>query len=150
MLIEEALERFLPTLTEQDFPQLFTRLQLAQGQIREIIAYAHKVPLQTHKGDIHAAEARQERRNELADKSRAAFDQIYELAQAKKLEEEARTRSQMYLAIARLATINAKILRDAAEEEILKEIAALHEENQRLEEATRELEARAAAKEKAA
>ncbi len=57
----------------KDWPQLFTRLQLAQGLIREVVAYAHELPLQTKKGDIHAAEARQERRNELADKSRASW-----------------------------------------------------------------------------
>ena len=54
----------------------------------------------------------------------------------------------MYSVLARLAAVNARILNDAAKEQILAEIQHLREENQGLEASTRELEERVQTKER--
>jgi len=142
-IIEEALWAYLSRLTLQG--DIIQRIHHAQGLIDQVIAEAHKLPLQAQKGppNIHTTRERQERRNRISDKTTSAFNQIYELAQSEHLSEQNQMRAEMYAILARLATVNELILRGAAEEEILAELSEMREERNNFDEATRQLETRA-------
>lgn len=146
-IVEEALWRFLGQLSMYEGAKVFERLRHAQALIDEVIALAHKVPLQAEKSptNIHEKEARQRRRNEISEKSTAAFDEIYDLCQSERLASEAEMRAVMYGLLARLAAANEALLEGASEEEVLVEIQKMREERQRFEKHTRELEARSQA-----
>jgi aminoglycoside phosphotransferase (APT) family kinase protein len=90
--------------------------------------------------DVHAKEARQERRNELSQKAHTATNQVFDIAQSEALAQENQVRAEMYRVLAHLATVDALILKDAAEEEILEAIEKLRREQREYEEATRKLE----------
>ena len=145
-IIEEASWRLLSKITLSG--NIYERLRGAHALVNEVVVLASKVPLQEKKGppNVHEKTQRQLRRNELSDKTHAAVDEVYELAQSEKLAKENQTRASMYAIIASLATIDALILKDAGEEEILDEIAALREADNKFEEATRELETRTQSK----
>jgi hypothetical protein len=72
-----------------------------------------------------------------------AFDKVYEIAQTEALAEANQVRTAAYEVLAYLAEVNAAILRDASEEEILDVMEGLREEQRRFEEATRRLEGEA-------
>jgi hypothetical protein len=126
---------------------IIERLRYANSLIYQAIAEAYKVPLQEQKGpvNIHEAQARQERRNRLSQKIDAAFNQIYELSQSEQLAERNQMRAVMYGLLTHMAAVNEKILRGAAEEEILAELTNLREEQRAFEEATRQFEEQARA-----
>lgn len=140
--VEESLERTLSKITASG--DIIKRLRYAQALVNDVIIFARKEPLQGKKGpaNIHEETARQIRRNELSDKTHAAMEQVYGLAQSEKLAAENQTRAAMYTVLASLATVDALILKDAADEEVLAEIAKLREEDAKFEETTRELESR--------
>jgi hypothetical protein len=124
--------------------KLFERLRYADALISEVIALGS--PIQPAGGrlpadDIHVKEVRQRRRNELSAKTIEAFDQVYEIAQTEALATENQLRTAAYEVLAHLAEVNAAILKDASEEEILAEMEKLREGQREFEEATRELEA---------
>ena len=129
-------------LASHSAAHIFERLRHTNALIQEVVATAYKIPLQTEKSvaNIHEKDARQSRRNQLSQKSSAAFDQVYELCQSESLAEKNEMRGTMYAILARLATANEMLLQGASEEEILKEIAQLNEERRRFEENTRKLE----------
>jgi hypothetical protein len=146
-VVERALWKYLSRITLSG--DILERLRQAHALIYEVIVTASKIPLQVAKGpaNIHEKAPRQQRRNELSEKTHSALDAVSDLAESEKLAEEAQARATMYAIIASLATVDALILRDASQEEILAEIAELREEDAKFEEATRELEEKA--KEKA-
>ena len=126
------------------------RLRYANSLIHKALAEAYKpykLPLQEQKGpvNIHEAQARQERRNRLSQKMDTAFDQIYELSQSEQVAGQNQMRAVMYALLTHMAATNEKILRGAAEEEILAEVTKLREEQRAFEEATRQLEEQAKA-----
>jgi len=142
-IVEEALWAYLSKLTLQG--DIIQRIRHAEGLIDQLIAEAHKLPLQKQKGppNIHTPRERQDRRNSISDKTTSAFNQIYVLAQSEQLAEQSQMRAEMYAILARLASVNELILRGAAEEEILVELSQMREERHNFDEATRKLEARA-------
>jgi hypothetical protein len=141
-LVEEALWKFLSELASKSGAQVFERLRHANSLIQEVVALAHKTPLMAEKDaeNIHETDPRQRRRNQLSEKSSAAFEQVYDLCQSERLAGENRMRAAMYAVLARLAAVNEIILQGASEEEVLKEIRRLNEERERFEEHTRKLE----------
>ena len=146
VIVEDASWEYLSSLAISG--NVVERLRHASSLITEVVVTANKLPLQEHKGpvDIHERKGRQERRNDLSEKTNAATSQVYELAQSEKLAEENQLRGTMYAILAHLATVNELILKDAAEEEILAEIDKLRQEQRDFEENTRQLEARTADK----
>lgn len=145
-IVEAASWRYLSSLSLSG--DVVQRLRQASSLITQVVVVANKLPLQEHKGsvDIHQRGGRQERRNELSEKTNSATSQVYELAQSEKLAEESQLRASMYAVLAHLATVNELILKDAAEEEILAEIDKLRQEQRNFEENTRQLEERSAGK----
>ena len=148
LIAEEALWRELGRLTARDKSKLIQRLKYVDSLITEIVALAQsvepvgQVQVAGHV-NVHAKEARQERRNELSQKVHTATNQVFDLAQTEALAEENQMRAVMYGILAQLATVDALILKDAAEEEILEAMDKLRQEQRNFEEATRELEAEA-------
>jgi hypothetical protein len=142
VIVEQALWKYLSKITSSG--DISERLRYAHALVNGVIVTASKVPLQDKKGpaNIHEKTQRQIRRNALSEKTHAALDAVSELAESEKLAAENQMRAAMYAVVASLATVDALILRDAAEEEILDEIAELREEAAKFEEATRELETR--------
>jgi Spy/CpxP family protein refolding chaperone len=143
MITEDALWRYLSKISSSG--NVIERLRYASSLVTQVVVTASKLPMKEIKGpvDVHQKEGRQGRRNELSDKTNAATDQVFDLAQSEKLAAENQLRASMYAVLARLATINELILKDAAEEEILAAITALRKEQNDFEDSTRELEARA-------
>jgi hypothetical protein len=56
-----------------------------------------------------------------------AFDEVYELLQAKALTEEQLLKAEGYMVLARLAEVNEVILRDAGDEEVFEKLEALEQ-----------------------
>jgi len=144
-IVEEALWANLSKLTINT--NIVERLLYANSLIHQALAEAYKAPLQEQKGpvNIHEAQARQERRNKLSQKMDTAFDEIYELSQSEQVAAQNQMRAVMYALLTHMAATNEKILRGAAEEEILAEVTKLREEQRAFEEATRQLEEQAKA-----
>jgi hypothetical protein len=150
LIVEEALWREIGRLTVQDKGRVVQRLKYLGALISEIVAVGMvvvpvgelNVPGRTP-GDMHSKESRRERRNELSQKVHTAMSQVFDLAQSEALAEENRMRAEMFRVLAQLASIDALILKDAAEEEVLEGIEKLREEEREYEEATRRLEAEA-------
>lgn len=146
VIAEDALWEYLSRLSNSG--KVVERLRHASSLVTEVVITASKLPLQEQKGpvDVHERKGRQDRRNDLSEKTNAATSQVYELAQSEKLAEENQLRGSMYAILAHLTTVNELILRDAAEEEILAEIDKLRQEQRDFEENTRQLEVRTADK----
>jgi hypothetical protein len=125
--------------------KLYERLRYADALVSQVIALGS--PIQPAggfaAGDIHTKETRQRRRNELGVKAIEAFDKVYEIAQTEALAEANQVRTAAYEVLAHLAEVNAAILRDASEEELLAGVEGLREEQRRFEEAIRRLEGEA-------
>ena len=148
VVVEQLLWKGLGQLAAWKGARLQERLRHASALIDEVVASAFtvqiagdvRVPGQAGVVDVHGKEARQQRRNELSQKAKAAFDEIYDLAQTEALAAENQKRATMYMILARLAEVNEALLKGASEEEILHEIERLREDQERFEEATRKLE----------
>ena len=151
LIVEEALWREIGRMTLRDKSSLIQRLNYVDALITEIVATATSVRLAGRVKivgkppvkapvDVHAKEARQERRNELSQKAHTATNQVFDIAQSEALAQENQVRAEMYRVLAHLATVDALILKDAAEEEILEAIEKLRREQREYEEATRKLE----------
>jgi hypothetical protein len=132
-LIEEAVWGFLSKLASRSGARIFQRLRYANTLIQEVVAFAHKVPLQQGKDPQH-------RRDPLGQKTALAFDQVYELSQSETLAGESEMRRTMYAVLATLATVNKMILDGASDEEIRQETQKLNGERLAFEEHTRRLE----------
>jgi cobyrinic acid a,c-diamide synthase len=148
LVVEDALWRELGRMTARDKAKLIQRLKYVDALISEIVAMTMIVQVAGQVRvagqatvNVHGKEARQERRNELSQKIHAATNQVFDLAQTEALAEESKMRGEMYSILAHLASVDALILKDAAEEEILDAMEKLREEQREFEEATRELEA---------
>ena len=133
-------------MTARDKTKLIQRLKYVDSLITEIIALAMPVEPAGHVQpaghvNVHTKDPRRERRNELSDKVHTATNQVFDLAQTEALAEENQMRAVMYGILAQLATVDALVLKDAAEEEILEAMEKLREEQREFEAATRELEA---------
>ena len=147
-VVEELLWRELGRIAARKGARLVERLRHANALINEIVAFyltiqiagEVTVPGQKPPANIHEKEFRRERRNRISEKTVAAFDEVYDLAQMEALAKDNRTRATMYLVLARLAEVNELLLRDASQEEVLVEIEKLREDQERFEEATRKLE----------
>ncbi len=144
-IVEEALWAHLSKLTIN--MNIVERLRYANSLIHQALAEAYKLPLQEQKGpvNIHETQTRQDRRNKLSQKMDTAFDQIYELSQSEQVAGQNQMRAVMYGLLTHMAATNEKILRGAAEEQILAEVTKLREEQRAFEEATRQLEEQAKA-----
>ena len=144
-IVEEALWAHLSKLTINS--NMVERLRYANSLIHEALAEAYKIPLKEQKDavNIHETQTRQERRNKLSQKMDTAFDQIYKLSQSEQVAGQNQMRAVMYGLLTHMAATNEKILRGAAEEEILAEVTKLREEQRLFEETTRQLEEQAKA-----
>lgn len=128
--------------------RLYERLRHANALIDEVVALAFAIepagrvqlPGQAAPADIHEKEPRHRRRNRISEKTSAAFDEVYDLAQTEALASNNKTRATMYMVLARLAEVNEALLKDASDEEIMAEIEKLREDQERFEEATRIME----------
>jgi len=149
MFVERALWKLLGQIAARKGARIVERLRHANALIEEVVALGSpimiagtvRIPGQTTPPpDIHVKEPRQQRRNRISDKSSAAFDEVYDLAQTEAVASNNKTRAMMYMVLARLAEVNEALLRGASEEEVLAEIAKLREEQERFEEATRVME----------
>ena len=151
LIVEEALWREIGRMTLRDKSGLIQRLRYVDALITGIIATATpvrlagrvkilgKAPMKAPV-DVHAKEARQERRNELSQKAHTATNQVFDIAQSEALAQENQVRAELYRVLAHLATVDALILKDAAEEEILEAIEKLKREQRVYEETARKLE----------
>lgn len=131
------------------------RLRHVHALINEIVAeegvqrfHAQGQGEETTRRDIRANVEGQDRRNPLSEKTTLALEQLYDLTQSERVK-NTETRAAMYSVLARLATVNARILNNAAEEYVALEVHRLREEDKELEASTRELEERPQAEEKA-
>jgi hypothetical protein len=150
-IVEDALWRELGQLTARDKAKVLQRLKYIDALITEIVALATAETIQPAGGvrtaghvDVHTKEARRERRNELSEKVHLATNQVFDLAQTEALAEENQMRAVMYGVLSQLAGIDAMILKDAAEEEIMEAMDGLRAEQREFEAATRKLEGEAA------
>ena len=154
LIVEEALWREIGRMTLRDKGSLIQRLKYVDALITGIIttgtplSLAGRVkipgkPPTMAPVDVHAKEARRERRNELSQKAHTAMNQVFDLAQSEALAQESQVRAGLYRVLAQLAMVDALILKDAAEEEILEAIEKLRREQREYEEATRKFESEA-------
>jgi len=148
MWVEQALWKALGRVAARKGARLRDRLRHANALINEVVGSACvlrvagtlKVPGQASPVNVHEKEPRQHRRNQISQKAAAAFDEVYDLAQAEALAAENQTRAEMYMVLARLAEVNEALLKGASDEEVMVEIEKLREEQERFEESTRILE----------
>jgi len=148
LVVERMLWKELGKIAARKGARFHERLRHADALINEVVASVLavriagevRVPGQADHANIHEKEPRQERRNRISEKAAAAFEEIYDLAQAEALAAENRTRAMMYMVLARLAEVNEVLLKGASDEEVLAEIQKLREDQERFEEATRKLE----------
>ena len=152
LIVEQALWREIGRITARDKPRLIQRMKYVDGLVSEIIAIGLGVKsageVRVVSGtpvNVHRKEARQERRNELSEKAHTAMNQLFDLAQSEALAQDNQMRAAMYKLLGQLASIDAQILRDTTEEEILEAMEKLYAEQRQYEEATRELEEEAKA-----
>ena len=148
MIVEQMLWRAMGQIAARKGARLHERLRHANALIDEVVAEAFpiepaghvQIPGQAAPVDIHEKEPRHERRNRISEKTSAAFDEVYDLAQTEALASQNRTRAIMYMVLARLAEVNEALLKDASDEEVLAEIEKLREDQESFEEATRIME----------
>jgi hypothetical protein len=144
-LVENAVREHLAKLTSRKGSHLTQRLRYANALIAEVLAVGSPIAIAgTGPANIHQKEPRQLRRNEISQKAAAAFDQVYDLAQAETLAEQNQARGVMYEVLARLAEVNGALLKDASDEEVLEDLQELREAQLKFEETTSKLEAEAA------
>ena len=147
LIVEEALWREIGRMTPRDKTRLIQRMKYVDGLISEIIAIGTRVEsagearIPGTPVDVHKKEARRERRNELSQKAHTAMNQLFDLAQSEALAQENQARAATYKLLAHVAAIDAQVLRDTTEEEILEAVEKLYAEQREYEEATRRLEA---------
>jgi hypothetical protein len=140
-LVREFVEEF--SLTN---PRIATtKIMQATQLIKQLVAYASvlKTPLQEEKGAPPARLERQRKRDRLLNMGMDAFDQVYKIAQSEKEAEAAKARIQAYKVLALLGKLNALILKDATDEELLNLMLELEDENASLETMAVEIQARA-------
>ena len=129
-----------------DRQAMVKQLRAVQANIHSLTAMGRAVTVAGSvriASNVHVMEPRQDRRNKISDKAMAAFDEMYELLQAKAFAEEQLLKAEGYMVLARLAEVNEVILRDAGDEELFEKLDALDQANDHLEENTEQLEAEA-------
>jgi hypothetical protein len=141
-IVERGLWKYLGNQAARKGAQLFQRLLYADALICDVLGNSVAIA-GTRPANVHQKEPRPLIRNELSEKVKAAFDEVYEIAQTEALAEANEARAGMYELLAHLAQVNRSILKDASEEEILDELEKVREDQLKFEEATRKLEAEA-------
>ncbi len=86
-----------------------------------------------------STEERKRKRARMIDMGMDALEEVYKLTASERAAENSKYRMRAYMVLARLGMFNAAVLKDAADEEILDKMLELEEENERLEEMTKEL-----------
>jgi hypothetical protein len=140
--VEDVLWKALSKEAARKGAKLHERLRHVNALIEQVIAEGLAVTVAGQAGsvDIHTAGERQQRRNRISDKCEAALNEVYELAQSQALAQQNQTRAIFYAIFAQLAHVNETLLKGASDEEIMTEIQKLREEQERFEDATRQLE----------
>jgi hypothetical protein len=111
--------------------QLIKQL-IAYGRVSKTPLKSSKTPLEAQK-DTDVREERQRKRGKLLEMGMLAFEQVYEIAQSEEKAKAAKYRVQAYLVLSSLGKLNAAILRDATDEELLTLMLELDDKNARLE-----------------
>jgi hypothetical protein len=126
-LYEKALRQYLSKTAAVKVAHLTQRLRYANMLSCDALAAAMTTGVAGRSpfANIHEKAPRQLSRNEISQKTTAAFDQVYDLAQTEILAEENQARGAMYETLAKLAEVNGALLMDASHEEVLEEVIAL-------------------------
>jgi len=158
-LLGEIVWRYLEEFAAVNNPRiLFTKLEQVQLKLKELIAMARvdKVPMKAEK-DAQASkevvgsksyQERQQKRSQMLEKGLTAFDDLFQIAKSETVAQQSRYRTQTYMVMARLGMLNALLLRNAAEEEVLLAIEELEKGNEEIDAMIDELEKKAKEKER--
>lgn len=158
-LLGEIVWRYLEEFAAVNNPRiLFTKLEQVQLKLKELIAMAHleKIPLMAEKNARAAEEPagsksyqeRQQKRSQMLEKGLTAFDDLFQIAKSETVAQQSQYRTQTYMAMVRVGMLNALLLRNAAEEEVLLAIEELEKGNEEFDAMLDELEKKAKEKER--
>lgn len=145
-LLRDLVRDFVEEFSLSDSKIAITKILEATELIKQLIAYARIVKtsfLEQKGGNQPSREERQKKRVRLLNMGMDAFDQVYVIAQSERKAEASKYRIQAYQVLASLGKLNAALIRDATDEELLSLMLELDDENERLKAMAVEIQTRA-------
>ena len=137
-LLSEIVWGYLEEFAAVNNPQiLLTKLEHVQLRLNELVAFsrAEKTSKMVEKVAQYpgktiltqAYESRQEKRGKMLEKGLNTFDELYEIAKSEAMANQSRARMHAYMVMAKLGALNALLMRDASDEEILLGVIQIEE-----------------------
>ncbi len=141
-VVRGAVRDYLETFSLSSPKVTLLKTQEVIQHIKQLVAFSrvYETALQAAKGGASlSTEERKRKRARMIDMGMEALEEVYKLTASERAAENSKYRMRAYMVLARLGMFNAAVLKDAADEESLDKMLELEEENERLDEMTKEL-----------